>query len=65
MASSINRLDADTDVPERAFDEEACTVACPWHLWEWDLETGTHGASGQRIGTFDTEVANRSVFVRI
>jgi nitrite reductase (NADH) small subunit len=46
-------------------DEEACTVACPWHLWEWDLETGTHEASGQRIGTFETAVDGDDVLVRI
>ena len=46
-------------------DEDSCTVACPWHLWEWDLETGEHAASGQRIGTFDTAVADGDVYVRI
>lgn len=46
-------------------DEDECTVACPWHLWEWDLETGTHEASGQRIGTFDTAVDGEDVLVRI
>ena len=46
-------------------DEEDCTVACPWHLWEWDLETGQHEASGKRIGTFDTAVEGEDVLVRI
>ena len=46
-------------------DEEACTVACPWHLWEWDLETGEHAASGKRIGTFDTAVDGEDVYVRV
>ncbi|MFB6097176.1 MAG: Rieske (2Fe-2S) protein [Haloferacaceae archaeon] len=46
-------------------DEDACTVACPWHLWEWDLETGEHAASGKRIGTFDTLVDGEDVLVRI
>jgi nitrite reductase (NADH) small subunit len=46
-------------------DEEACTVACPWHLWEWDLETGEHAASGKRIGTFETAVDGEDVYVRI
>jgi nitrite reductase/ring-hydroxylating ferredoxin subunit len=41
------------------------TVACPWHLWEWDLESGEHAASGQRIGTFDTAVDDGDVYVRI
>lgn len=46
-------------------NEESCTVSCPWHLWEWDLETGEHEASGQRIGTFDTRVKDAKVYVRI
>lgn len=44
-------------------NEEACTVSCPWHLWEWDLETGEHAVSGKRIGTFDCEVVEGDVYV--
>ncbi|WP_144902520.1 Rieske (2Fe-2S) protein [Halobellus captivus] len=44
---------------------EACTVSCPWHLWEWDLETGKNEASGQRIATFDVAVRDEDIFVRI
>lgn len=46
-------------------NEEACTVSCPWHLWEWDLKTGEHEASGKRIGTFDVTVSDGGVYVRI
>lgn len=46
-------------------DEENCTVSCPWHLWEWDLETGEHEASGQRIGTFNVKVKDGDLFVQI
>lgn len=46
-------------------NEEACTVSCPWHLWEWDLETGVHEASGKRIGTFDCKREGEDVLVRI
>ncbi|QSW97726.1 Rieske (2Fe-2S) protein [Haloterrigena alkaliphila] len=56
----------DTWTEERGgLDTEACTVSCPWHLWEWDLETGEHEASGQRIGTFDVTVDDDDVLVRI
>jgi nitrite reductase (NADH) small subunit len=44
---------------------EDCTVSCPWHLWEWDLESGVHEASGKRIGTFDCVVDGEDVLVRI
>lgn len=46
-------------------NEEECTVSCPWHLWEWDLETGVHEASGKRIGTFDCKTEGGNVLVRI
>lgn len=46
-------------------NEGACSVSCPWHLWEWDLETGKHEASGKRIGTFDVKVVEDDVYVRI
>ncbi|WP_435064411.1 Rieske (2Fe-2S) protein [Halobaculum sp. EA56] len=46
-------------------DVEENTVACPWHLWSWDLETGEHEPSGKRIGTFDCAVEDGDVFVRI
>ena len=56
----------DTWTGERGgVDTEACTVSCPWHLWEWDLKTGEHEASGQRIGTFDCVVEDGDVFVRL
>ena len=44
---------------------ESCTVSCPWHLWEWDLKTGEHEASGQRIGTFDCKAVDGDIWVRI
>lgn len=46
-------------------DVDNCTVSCPWHLWEWDLETGRHEVSGQRIATFDTRVDGEEILVRI
>lgn len=46
-------------------NEDECTVTCPWHLWEWDLESGEHEASGQRIGTFDAKAEDGDVLVRI
>jgi len=44
---------------------DAPAVACPWHLWEIDLETGEHAASGKRVGVFDVKVENGDVLVSI
>mgnify|MGYP000168043428 CR=1 FL=1 len=44
---------------------EECTVSCPWHLWEWDLETGENEASGQRIATFDVVVEGDDIYAQV
>lgn len=44
---------------------DSCTVSCPWHLWEWDLETGVHEVSGKRIGMFDCKTDGEDILVRI
>jgi Ferredoxin subunits of nitrite reductase and ring-hydroxylating dioxygenases len=41
------------------------TVTCPWHVWEIDLETGEHEASGKRIGVFDVKVEDGDILVGI
>lgn len=46
-------------------NEDAMTVSCPWHLWEWNLETGSHTASGKRIGTFECKVEDQDILVQI
>jgi nitrite reductase (NADH) small subunit len=46
-------------------NEDDLTVSCPWHLWELDVESGEHEVSGKCIGTFDVEVVDGDVFVRI
>jgi nitrite reductase (NADH) small subunit len=40
-------------------------VTCPWHLWEIDLVTGEHEASGKRVGVFDAKAEDGDVLVRI
>lgn len=46
-------------------DTDTNTVTCPWHLWEWDLETGTHEVTGKRIGTFDVVVDGDDILIQI
>lgn len=45
-------------------DDDELAVSCPWHLWEWDLQSGEHEVSGKRIGSFDTAVEDGTVYVR-
>lgn len=41
------------------------SVTCPWHLWEIDLESGEHQASGKRIGVFDVKAEDGNVLVKL
>jgi nitrite reductase/ring-hydroxylating ferredoxin subunit len=46
-----------TDVP---------TVSCPWHGWEYRLETGEHlGDSDLKLPTYDVSVEDDAVFVEV
>lgn len=41
-------------------------VACPWHGWEYDLETGVHlGDDDLALATFDVVVEDGSVFLEL
>lgn len=46
-------------------DTDAGSVYCPWHLWEWDLETGRNPITDKRIGTFDVKVDGEDLLVGI
>ncbi|MFC7216096.1 Rieske (2Fe-2S) protein [Saliphagus sp. GCM10025334] len=46
-------------------DEKNLAIACPWHLWEIELETGKHNVSGKKIGSFDVKVEDGDVLVKI
>lgn len=46
------------------FDTETTVVACPWHGWEYDLETGECLADrSRRVMTYRTVVRDGDVFV--
>lgn len=44
--------------------KEDGVVSCPWHGWEFDLETGRHeGHSGARLPVYDVVVDDGRVYV--
>lgn len=48
-----------------ALDPDRRAVSCPWHGWEFDIETGEHLApSGHRVPTYDVTVEGDRVYVR-
>lgn len=42
---------------------EDCTINCPWHLLEWDLETGYNAATDTSIPTYDVTVEGEEVWL--
>ena len=49
-------------VTERFSDR--LTIMCPWHGWEYDLETGDHlGVSDIALATFEVTVDEGTVFL--
>lgn len=51
---------------EERFDDEAPVIACPWHGYEYELETGTHvGTDSCSIPTYDVVVDGGNVYVEL
>jgi len=46
-------------------DSGAPSISCPWHLWEWNLDTGENPVTGMQIGTFDVKVNDGDILVRV
>ena len=49
---------------ELSLDEARPVIACPWHHYEFDLETGRELRGGRRAFTYQVEVAAGRVLVR-
>ena len=43
--------------------EDDC-VYCPWHGWQFDVETGEHVQGEDTVGTYDVVVEDDGIFVR-
>ena len=50
---------------ELVYEKAGKVVSCPWHGWEFDVETGTHLAdSSYRLPTYEVEVDDGEVYLR-
>lgn len=50
---------------ELRYDDENQVVRCPWHGWEFDIESGEHLSRGQYSQpTYDVLVADGELYVR-
>ncbi len=51
---------------EGIIDKERKVVRCPWHLWNWSLETGCLEANVKdRIPTYKTEVVDGEILLYV
>lgn len=44
--------------------EDDC-VYCPWHGWQFDVETGEHVQGEDTVGTYDLVVEDDDIYVRL
>lgn len=57
-------FDADTLEVEVEWIKEEEILNCPWHGWEYDLETGTHlGAADASLSTYPVTVEDETVYL--
>lgn len=56
-------LTADEDF-ELEYTKEDEVISCPWHGWEFDIETGKHlPHTNHRIPTYDVEVEDGKIYI--
>jgi nitrite reductase (NADH) small subunit len=50
---------------EYAYTDQTMVVACPWHRWEFELDTGyAYGrVTNKRLVTYEVEIENDQVYV--
>jgi nitrite reductase (NADH) small subunit len=44
---------------------EDCSIYCPWHRLEWDLESGENDVTNMQISTFDVTVEDGDVVLTV
>lgn len=48
------------------FDDDTPVIACPWHGYEYEVETGTHvGTDSCSIPTYEVIVEGEKVYVEV
>lgn len=53
-----------TSVADLTYDADQEIVSCPWHGWEFDLESGRHLTKpSYKIPTYDIEVRDGAVYL--
>ncbi len=59
-------LNADGTVAGERFADDEVRIACPWHGWEYDLETGECTADRRyRLRRFPVTVRDGDVYARV
>jgi nitrite reductase (NADH) small subunit len=66
MSKVVEVLGADRSFVGEAFDDNEPHIVCPWHGWEFKLETGEHAADAKmRLKRYDIVQQEGAVYVDI
>lgn len=58
-------IDADEE-GQLVFENDRGTVACPWHGWQFEIDTGHHVANSEyRVPSFDVRLRDGDVYVEL
>lgn len=56
--------DRDEDGWELRYDRDNEIIACPWHGWEFDVQTGEHLVqTGYKLPTYDVVVRDGEIYI--
>ncbi|MGH7910891.1 MAG: Rieske (2Fe-2S) protein [Candidatus Dormibacteraceae bacterium] len=59
-------VNPDGTIAGERFADDEVRIACPWHGWEYDLETGACTADARfRLRRFEVSVRDGDVYVRV
>lgn len=63
---SLEREITESGEPDREYFSDRPTIACPWHGWEYYLESGEHvGDDDIVLPTYEVEVEDGTVYVHV
>jgi nitrite reductase/ring-hydroxylating ferredoxin subunit len=60
------QLDGERQSLGMSFSKERRNIVCPWHGYEFDLQTGCHqGHDGYRLRSIQLSLRGREIIVRL
>ena len=58
-------LETNSDL-ELVYEHENKIISCPWHGWEFDVESGAHlGQTKKRVPTYDVKTKDGVIYLQV